>query len=303
MSKSNDVVVVPNFSSNGAKLRQQFDTTFADARGLNSKRFVWDHWQIKNQYQLLRTPSAEFFDKKNYESLLNDILTWGQTHLGCHSLSSPWLSCYVEGGYQNYHTDIEQGPWAFVYSLSPKKIKFDGGETQIFRTTPITSKQNSLGSESHQLMHTIQPKFNQLTVFDPSLAHGVSRVSGVNDVSEGRLVIHGWFGYPSPFVVGALERNDKQIKSSLNQALELFYQKFKDESLNFDHKNTYFNFCLAITPSGKVTNVELLPLHEKIKLGVALKQQKLLKEYATGLRNIMFPKATSSSRLYLPIYI
>jgi hypothetical protein len=41
-------------------------------------------------------------------------------------------------------------------------------------------------------------------VFDPRIPHGVRPVTGTHDPREGRLVIHGWFVQPRPFVRGAL---------------------------------------------------------------------------------------------------
>jgi hypothetical protein len=41
-------------------------------------------------------------------------------------------------------------------------------------------------------------------VFDPRIPHGVRAVSGTRDPREGRLVIHGWFVQPRPFVQGPL---------------------------------------------------------------------------------------------------
>ena len=42
------------------------------------------------------------------------------------------------------------------------------------------------------------------TVFDPRIPHGVRQVTGTHDPREGRLVIHGWFVQPRPFVRGPL---------------------------------------------------------------------------------------------------
>ena len=39
-------------------------------------------------------------------------------------------------------------------------------------------------------------------MFDPRIPHGVREVTGTRDPREGRLVIHGWFVQPRPFVVG-----------------------------------------------------------------------------------------------------
>ena len=43
-------------------------------------------------------------------------------------------------------------------------------------------------------------------MFDPRIPHGVREVTGTRDPREGRLVIHGWFVQPRPFVVGYAAR-------------------------------------------------------------------------------------------------
>jgi len=42
-------------------------------------------------------------------------------------------------------------------------------------------------------------------VFDPRIPHGVRTVTGTHDPREGRLVIHGWFVQPRPFIRGPLD--------------------------------------------------------------------------------------------------
>ncbi len=58
--------------------------------------------------------------------------------------------------------------------------------------------------EESELLRAIEPRFDRLTVFDPRIPHGVRTVTGTRDPREGRLVIHGWFVQPRPFVRGPL---------------------------------------------------------------------------------------------------
>ena len=51
-------------------------------------------------------------------------------------------------------------------------------------------------------MTYIPPLFNQLTVFDPRIPHGVRLVEGTHDPLHARVVLHGWFTQPSPFISG-----------------------------------------------------------------------------------------------------
>ena len=52
------------------------------------------------------------------------------------------------------------------------------------------------------LVTLVPPHFNQLTVFDPRLPHGVRTVEGTRDPRRSRLVLHGWFTQPAPFFQG-----------------------------------------------------------------------------------------------------
>jgi len=59
---------------------------------------------------------------------------WGRATLGCHDVSPPWLSLYVEGCRQELHGDLPHGPWAFVFSLTNwRQRTFRGGETLLVR--------------------------------------------------------------------------------------------------------------------------------------------------------------------------
>ena len=50
----------------------------------------------------------------------------------------------------------------------------------------------------------VEQHFNQLTVFDPRVPHGVAVVEGVREPTESRIVLHGWFTSSGPFFKGAL---------------------------------------------------------------------------------------------------
>jgi 2OG-Fe(II) oxygenase superfamily len=159
-------------------------------------RFVWDYWHVPGEYTHLRTPAWLYFPKGLYQRFHQRLVWWGRRVLGCHDVSPPWLSVYVEGCEQQAHVDAPHGPWAFVYSLTRwGKHGWSGGRTFL---RPSTRSARS-GRAAY-----IAPRFNQLAVFDPRVLHGVERVRGVRDPREGRLVIHGWFVQPRPFIEGPL---------------------------------------------------------------------------------------------------
>lgn len=176
------------FYPNAKGLRAHFDRRFAYPLRSDPLRFQWDFWHVPGEYTLLRTPAYHYFPPAMYNPFHRFLVEWARERFGCHDISPPWLSCYVEGCRQEAHRDVPHGPLAFVYSLTPwTKRRFTGGET--FIRAPKSR---------------IEPLFNRLTVFNPSLTHGVRRVQGTLDPREGRLVIHGWFVNPRAFWRGPL---------------------------------------------------------------------------------------------------
>lgn len=66
----------------------------------------------------MRTPAEDYFGPEKFSELLEALTKFGQEKLGCTAISPPWLSVYVDGCEQRYHTDSWHGPWAFVLSLT-----------------------------------------------------------------------------------------------------------------------------------------------------------------------------------------
>jgi hypothetical protein len=201
-------LVVDRFAAETAALRATFDTRFADPRGTRGDRFVWDWWHVPGQYTHLRTPAWQYFPRALYALFHNRLVAWGREVLGCHDVSPPWLSLYVDGCGQELHGDLPHGPWAFVFSLTRWRGRtFRGGETLLLRDDLLDywhDFRSTRALEQHELVHAIEPQLGRLVVFDPRVPHGVRAVTGTRDPREGRLVIHGWFVQPRPFVRGPL---------------------------------------------------------------------------------------------------
>jgi hypothetical protein len=205
---SRSVIVVDRFAPEAGALRAVFDARFAAPREARADRFVWDYWHVPDQYTALRTPAWTYFPRRLYAQVHNRLVAWGRAQLGCHDISPPWLSLYVEGCRQELHGDLPHGPWAFVLSLTRwQGRRFRGGETLLVRDDVLDFWHDfaSLRSVEHgELIRRVAPEFARLAVFDPRIPHGVRPVTGTHDPREGRLVIHGWFVQPRPFVRGAL---------------------------------------------------------------------------------------------------
>jgi Rps23 Pro-64 3,4-dihydroxylase Tpa1-like proline 4-hydroxylase len=57
-------------------------------------------------------------------------------------------------------------------------------------------------TEGGELIERIPARFDQLTVFDSRLPHGVAVVEGTRDPLEARVALHGWFHDPEPRIDG-----------------------------------------------------------------------------------------------------
>jgi 2-oxoglutarate-Fe(II)-dependent oxygenase superfamily protein len=206
------VVIVDDFAREARALRRVFDDRFADPRSTRGDRFVWDWWHVPGQYTHLRTPAWQYFPRAVYEAFHRRLVAWGRETLGCHDISPPWLSCYVDGCRQELHGDLPHGPWAFVYSLTPWRGRtFRGGETLLLRDEVLDfwhDFRSERAVEEGELVRAIEPRFGRLVAFDPRIPHGVRTVTGTRDPREGRLVIHGWFVQPRPFIRGPLARRE-----------------------------------------------------------------------------------------------
>ncbi len=205
---SRSLIVVDRFAPEATAMRAVFDERFADPRSTRADRFVWDYWHVPGQYTAIRTPAWTYFPRALDRRFHERLVTWGRERLGCHDVSPPWMSLYVEGCRQELHGDLPHGPWAFVFSLTPwQRRTFRGGETVMVRDEMLALWENFTSVravEEGEVLRAIEPKFGRLVVFDPRVPHGVREVRGTHDPREGRLVVHGWFVQPRPFIQGPL---------------------------------------------------------------------------------------------------
>src|SRR5262249_54058671 len=173
---SRSVIIVDRFAPEARALRAVFVARFAAPREANADRFVWDYWHVPGQYTALRTPAWAYFPRRLYAQFHNRLVAWGRTHLGCHDISPPWLSLYMEGCRQELHGDLPHGPWAFVVSLTPWRGRvFRGDETLLVRDDVLDFWHDfvSLRAVEHgELVRAVAPQFARLTVFDPRIPHG-----------------------------------------------------------------------------------------------------------------------------------
>jgi hypothetical protein len=289
-----------NFYSDYRKLRGEFESNFRDSKSTHQKRFVWDFWYDEDQYHLIRTPAFYYFNKKNYRDFHSYLVQWGRENLGCHDISPPWLSYYVDGCYQNLHSDVPHGPWAFVYSLTPEKKSFRGGETLILKPETLDYWPQFSDSEPrdyayHNFVERIPSQMNQLLIFDPRFPHGVTEVKGTRDPLKSRLVVHGWFVNPRPYVTGGLKT--AQVERGMREALRVLSEELSRIGL----LNGALSVRLKIGRGGEVTDyralTDTLISVEKSPADVLYLQKQLKNIF----KSIKFPDSKLASQVTIPL--
>lgn len=292
------LITLDRFSRQAVALRKTFDQRFADPRETRSDRFVWDHWHVPDQYTLVRTPADAFFPPAVFRKFLGELGGWAEENLGCSALTPPWLSYYVDGCEQKLHSDVPHGPWAYVFSLSPTKPRFTGGETLILKPEVLDYWRNFSDSQDREInsfVERVAPKFNRLIVFDPRLPHGVTPVHGTQDPREARLVIHGWFTDPKPYLEGALSA--RQVAPVLDEAVG----SFVDSLAELGQWHGILSLRLRVGAGGgakleRILADTLVPVQaDPSERRVVMTK---LRKAFSGLR---FPKAKSGTKITLPL--
>ncbi len=287
-----------NFYSEYKKLRSEFVDNFKNSKSTHQKRFVWDFWYDENQYHLIRTPAYYYFNQLQYEKFHSYLVQWGRENLGCDDISPPWLSYYVDGCYQKLHSDVPHGPWAFVYSLTPNKKEFKGGETLILKDSTLNYWNNYKQSNNYEydsFVDTIPSMMNQLVVFDPRFPHGVTEVKGTRDPLKSRLVMHGWFVNPRPYVVGGLST------SQVQKSVEKVFTGLSHALGQIDLLDGALSVRMQISTSGEVKNYKILT---NTLLSLAHKPDDVSyvqKELKSLFVNTKFAKAKKASQITMPL--
>ncbi len=287
-----------NFFPEYKKLRDEFESYFENSKSTHSKRFIWDFWYDEDQYHLIRTPAFHYFSKLNYQNFHSYLVQWGRENLGCHDISPPWLSYYVDGCFQNLHSDVPHGPWAFVYSLTPNKKEFRGGETLILKPQTLNYWSHFIDQKNHEFSNfvdRIESKMNQLIVFDPRFPHGVTEVKGTRDPLKSRLVMHGWFVNPRPYVTGGLST------ASVQKSIQPQFLHLNSVLSNIELMHGTLSCRLEILPSGKVKKYTLVSNSVLSVAGRDQDQKYLLKELKKLFEATVFTKCKTKSNITIPL--
>jgi hypothetical protein len=301
MKKNLSLITVDNFSSSAKELRNHFESRFQPSELPASDRFVWDWWHVPDQYTLLRTPAYHYFPEKMYMQIHKQLVMWGRKNLGCWDITPPWLSCYIDGCKQELHADVPHGPWAFVYSLSPQKPKYRGGETLLLKDQTLNYWQNFSQTQDRELssfIDRVPARFNRLVVFDPRIPHGVTEVSGVKDPRDGRLVVHGWFSLPKTYIEGGLA-----IKSSFSKKTESLLNEAFGEIAEFTQTEKLcqgvISLKILVQPSGQISSVNFLTNSVILLNGESA--DRLNKFILSSYKRLSFPRTNSKSEIVVPL--
>ena len=292
------LAIVDRFAPEGRALRAHLDARLAEPRVASADRFVWDFWHVPGQYTALRTPAWTYFPREVYERFHSRLVWWGRRTLGCHDVSPPWLSIYVDGCGQELHGDLPHGPWAFVYSLTRwTGRRFRGGETEILRDEVLdwwSGFRSTRKAERPELLRVVAPRFDRLTAFDPRLPHAVRTVKGTLDPREGRVVVHGWFVSPRPFVEGALDPGELAPRiDALSDAILPLAASLPVAGL--------LSLGFRVTPGGEVRDTRVLSDTTRSPSGAERERRRLVAAARSHVAAWRFPRLRSPSRVTLPM--
>lgn len=293
---SRSVIVVDRFAPEATALRDVFDERFADPRSTRGDRFVWDWWHVPGQYTALRTPAWTYFPRRVYRAFHERLVAWGRATLGCHDISPPWLSCYVDGCRQELHGDLPHGPWAFVFSLTPNQRAFRGGQTLLVKDEILDFWETftSVRSiEEGEILRAIEPKFSRLVAFDPRIPHGVREVRGTHDPREGRLVIHGWFVQPRPFVTGALPA--RAVAAQIDELVGKLGEWITVPIAGLA------SFGFDVDRSGRVARVQVLSDTTRVPARDERERRRIVRTIRDAIAAWRFGKQRGTSRVTLPL--
>lgn len=279
-------------------MRAEFEARVRPDRVFSPQRLAWDYWYIEGQYSYLRTLARHFFSPHLYRSFLTALEQWGEKHLGCGKCSELWISYYLDGCRQELHADINQGPWSIVFSLTRWQQRgFSGGETVTLQDWVLDYWRHldpAQPLEHKQLLRRIPPQFNQLTVFDSRIPHGVMTVEGTRNPLDSRVVLHGWFEPPALRVEGTLSFADTEPVS------DIVRRTWNEKSTKLGPLHGVLTMRLQIDEIGKVETVQ--PIATTLK---SLGAEPVMIEAAIALATEVagqarFPKSAGKTILLIP---
>jgi 2OG-Fe(II) oxygenase superfamily len=259
---------------------------------------VWNYWFVPDLYTYLRTSPERIIGAASLENFVRVLRAWSGEALGLGEVTWPYLSLYVGGCRQSLHNDSENGRFAFVYSLTRNRRTTTGGETIILNEGDLFRANVADAQAGTGLFTPIAPRFNRLVVFDDRMPHGVERVDGSMDPTEGRIVLHGHLRDRGCIVSGAL--SEQQVREVVIEAILAFSAEALAR-IRLYHGPVVFR--LAISPAGKVEACRVLldrvTASDNTDSGWTLMQRSLQRK----LMGLRFPAAPGPTTLIQPVLL
>jgi hypothetical protein len=293
------MAAVPGFFGRANDLRSLFEERVGPSREGSESRFVWDYWHIPGQYTYFRTPALSIIPPSLLAEFTTALRAWGREHLGTERVTMPWLSFYIEGCRQELHSDVVQGMWSYVYSLTPwADRQFTGGETLLADERLLgywASFDPERSSESRHLIERVAAHFDQLCVFDSRLPHGVAVVEGTRDPLQARVALHGWFHDPELSSEGSLSLEDAQ------PMIEALGEGWRTENARLGPFYGTAVWRFTVDELGQASEVELV-VHNLVSIRPGPSDPAaLLARAEEQVRETRFPPSEGRSVVVLPL--
>lgn len=289
-----------SFFDGAEELRTSFERSVGPTREGSSGRFVWDYWHIPDQFTYLRTPAVNVIPPSLLARFMSRLRQWGGDHLACGRADLPWLSYYMDGCRQELHSDVIQGTWSYVYSLTRWGERvFSGGETLLGAPRLLAyweAFDQEQSTEARHLIERIPARFDQLCVFDSRLPHGVATVQGARAPLEARVALHGWFHPAEVSVQGALSID--QVTPKIDQLRRRVVQRRATAGERVLGQSCW---RLSVDRAGAVHEVEAVVDNLVAAEPHAPAPDAVLRADEADLRDLTFPSAAGPSVVQLPL--
>lgn len=288
-------MAVGDFFDGAVELRRAYDEQLGTPGDLSHARFVWELFHRPHSTYLRTDPSLVFSDDLNsaFQKRLSD---WGAENLGCARLHRPLLSCHLDGFFHSLHADPDHGPWAYVFSLTDWENRaFTGGETYLLRSSVLDYWRQVSEEGSTDFFDLIEPQFNQLTVFDSRIPHGVCTVHGTQDLLAGRVVLVGWFDWPEVI------KSEDLTGQHWDSILEEVQRELELRLADFQTVNGVLTTRLDLLPEGRVGAVKTLGSTLVSTAGDSSEPERCEKVAHNVLLDTSFPKAPVGAWVSIPL--
>lgn len=112
-----------------------------------------------------------YFSEAQHASLVDALLSFGESRLGCRAITPIWVSFYTDGMMQEMHCDNPHGPFAFVLSLTSELRCWKHGQACVegsvglpYTLNPVGFHQEHMGFQPFTDTNRLQTDIRKNTV-------------------------------------------------------------------------------------------------------------------------------------------